>query len=187
MANVFDLIPDVLLVIMGLLGLIRTKRFRDAFAATAALFGMDEAELYRKVEVFVQEHWDEEFAALDVHSRGLQYFVCRLAHCGVSDREFETVAAWKRHVALARSHLDDPFCGTCGHHLIVPPEVGPANIKVFQPLIFRNHCFPSSSGTSGRFAKDLDLDKHISQRIRRSAVSGHRRPPCGRGVQKSRG
>uniref|UniRef100_A0A0M3IV51 Secreted protein n=1 Tax=Ascaris lumbricoides TaxID=6252 RepID=A0A0M3IV51_ASCLU len=74
MATIFDLLPDVLLTIMGLLSLIRTKRFRDAFAATAALFGMDEAQLYSEVELFLQEHWDEEFAALDVHSRGLQYF-----------------------------------------------------------------------------------------------------------------
>uniref|UniRef100_A0A0M3IC89 Uncharacterized protein n=1 Tax=Ascaris lumbricoides TaxID=6252 RepID=A0A0M3IC89_ASCLU len=74
MATIFDLLPDVLLTIMGLLSLIRTKRFRDAFAATAALFCMDEAQLYSEVELFLQEHWDEDFAALDVHSRGLQYF-----------------------------------------------------------------------------------------------------------------
>uniref|UniRef100_A0A0M3IE24 Secreted protein n=1 Tax=Ascaris lumbricoides TaxID=6252 RepID=A0A0M3IE24_ASCLU len=35
------------------------------------------------------------------------FLVCRLAHCGVQEREFETVAAWKKHVALARSHLED--------------------------------------------------------------------------------
>lgn len=33
--------------------------------------------------------------------------MCRLAHCDVPDREFETVAAWRKHVALARSHLED--------------------------------------------------------------------------------
>uniref|UniRef100_A0A0M3I7L7 Mut7-C domain-containing protein n=1 Tax=Ascaris lumbricoides TaxID=6252 RepID=A0A0M3I7L7_ASCLU len=187
MATMFDLLPDVLMTIVGLLSLIRIKRFRDAFAATAALFGIDEAQLYSEVELFLQEHWDEQFAALDVHSRGLQYFgsrprtganvnaervprrraarrqpdfrpadistlpahmaaelvapttppyivqnnkiLCRLAHCGVRDREFETVAAWRKHVALSKSHLEDAFCGTCGYHLIVPPEVGPASVK----------------------------------------------------------
>uniref|UniRef100_A0A0M3HM50 CENP-V/GFA domain-containing protein n=1 Tax=Ascaris lumbricoides TaxID=6252 RepID=A0A0M3HM50_ASCLU len=58
------------------------------------------------------------------------FLVCRLAHCGVQEREFETVAAWKKHVALARSHLKDAFCGTCGHHLIVPPGAAADTIKV---------------------------------------------------------
>uniref|UniRef100_A0A0M3IGJ5 DUF4187 domain-containing protein n=1 Tax=Ascaris lumbricoides TaxID=6252 RepID=A0A0M3IGJ5_ASCLU len=205
MATIFELLPDVLLTIMGLLSLIRIKRFSDAFAATAAMFGMDEAQLYCEVELFIQEHWDEEFAALDVHSRGLQYFgsrprngarsdaeqvprrraakkqpefrpadisalpahmaaelvapttppyivrdnkiLCRLAHCGVSDREFETVAAWRRHVALARSHLDDPFCGTCGHHLIVPPEVGRANVKAYIAAHKKERCIGASKTT----------------------------------------
>lgn len=35
------------------------------------------------------------------------FLVCRLPHCEVQDREFETVAAWRKHVALARSHLED--------------------------------------------------------------------------------
>uniref|UniRef100_A0A0M3IEA5 Mut7-C domain-containing protein n=1 Tax=Ascaris lumbricoides TaxID=6252 RepID=A0A0M3IEA5_ASCLU len=147
MENVFDLLPDALLTIMGLLSLIRIKRFRDAFAATAAVFGMDEGQLYREVELYVQEHWEEEFAALDVHSRGLQYFVCRLTHCGVRDREFETVAAWKKHVALSKSHLEDAFCGSCGHHLIVPPEVGPANVKAFIIAHKKERCVGASKAT----------------------------------------
>lgn len=74
MATIFDSLPEMLLAIMGLLGLIRMRRFRDAFAATAALFGMEEEELYREVELFVEERWQEDFAALDVHGRGRQFF-----------------------------------------------------------------------------------------------------------------
>uniref|UniRef100_A0A0M3ICA9 C2H2-type domain-containing protein n=1 Tax=Ascaris lumbricoides TaxID=6252 RepID=A0A0M3ICA9_ASCLU len=238
MANVFDLLPDVLLTIMGLLSLIRIKRFRDAFAAAAAVFGMEEEQLYREVELFIQEHWEEDFAALDVHSRGLQYFgsrprtganvdaervprrraarrqpdfrpadvsaipahmaaelvapttppyvvrdnkiqcrlahcgvpdrkfetvaawrkhvalskshledECRLVHCGVRDREFETVAAWRKHVALSKSHLEDAFCGTCGYHLIVPPEVGPASVKAFITAHKKERCVGASKAT----------------------------------------
>uniref|UniRef100_A0A9J2P0K1 Mut7-C RNAse domain-containing protein n=1 Tax=Ascaris lumbricoides TaxID=6252 RepID=A0A9J2P0K1_ASCLU len=130
MPGVSDFLPDALLAIMGLLGLIRIRRYADAFAATAALFGVEVEELYRDVELYLVERWQEEFAELDVHSRGLFHFVCRLPHCGVPDREFATVAAWKKHVALARTHLDDAFCGNCGHYLIVPPGIGQANVKV---------------------------------------------------------
>uniref|UniRef100_A0A0M3HEV5 POPLD domain-containing protein n=1 Tax=Ascaris lumbricoides TaxID=6252 RepID=A0A0M3HEV5_ASCLU len=346
MANVFDSLPDVLLTIMGLLGLVRAVPCQDAFAAAAALFGVDMAELYREVEQFLQDHWKEDLAALDVHSLGLQYFVgeaagcrphpllleaacrlkraqlsiwdvegrscelyghsgpiyaaavaveggqfialtgqslvpwyknvarelepgtsyggrdeariifpvptepeevlqesvarphpdevkatqkrrsveemereaadrseraqwqdalaaryrdmlrprtvanasaermprrratrqqpefrpadisalpahmaselvapstppyivqnnkilCRLPHCEVQDREFETVAAWRKHVALARSHLEDAFCGTCGHHLVVPPEADAATTKAFMAAHKKERC-----------------------------------------------
>lgn len=74
MATVFDLLPDLLLTIMGLLGLIRTRRCNDVLAAAAALFGVDDEELYREVGLFIEQRWEEIFAALDVHGRGLQYF-----------------------------------------------------------------------------------------------------------------
>uniref|UniRef100_A0A0M3I1S4 Mut7-C domain-containing protein n=1 Tax=Ascaris lumbricoides TaxID=6252 RepID=A0A0M3I1S4_ASCLU len=147
MALILDIMPDVLVTIMGILGLIRAKRFQNAFSAIAALFGVDEIRLYSDVELFVGQHWDDIFAALDVHARGRQYFVCRLAHCDVPDREFETVAAWRKHVALARSHLEDAFCGTCGHHLIVPPEIDRANIKAFITAHKKERCIAASNAT----------------------------------------
>uniref|UniRef100_A0A0M3HF93 F-box domain-containing protein n=1 Tax=Ascaris lumbricoides TaxID=6252 RepID=A0A0M3HF93_ASCLU len=96
MATLCDSLPDVILAIMGLLGLVRVRRFHDAFAAAAALFGVEETELYRQV-----------LKKINLISAQDCFLVCRLAHCGVSEREFETVAAWKKHVALARSHLGD--------------------------------------------------------------------------------
>lgn len=74
MATIVDSLPDVVLAIMGLLGLVRVRRYSDAFAAAAALFGVEEAELYRQVELFIVDCWDEIFAAFDVHGRGRQYF-----------------------------------------------------------------------------------------------------------------
>lgn len=74
MALILDIMPDVLVTIMGILGLIRAKRFQNAFSAIAALFGVDEIRLYSDVELFVGQHWDDIFAALDVHARGRQYF-----------------------------------------------------------------------------------------------------------------
>uniref|UniRef100_A0A0M3IPR7 Secreted protein n=1 Tax=Ascaris lumbricoides TaxID=6252 RepID=A0A0M3IPR7_ASCLU len=74
MPSVFDFLPDVLLAIMGLLGLIRIGRFLDAFAAMAALLEEDVEELYIQVGLFIQERWEEDFAVLDVHARGQQYF-----------------------------------------------------------------------------------------------------------------
>uniref|UniRef100_A0A9J2PSD8 Uncharacterized protein n=1 Tax=Ascaris lumbricoides TaxID=6252 RepID=A0A9J2PSD8_ASCLU len=147
MATIFDSLPEMLLAIMGLLGLIRMRRFRDAFAATAALFGMEEEELYREVELFVEERWQEDFAALDVHGRGRQFFVCRLAHCDVAEKEFETVSAWRKHVALARSHLEDAFCGTCGHYLIVPPGISAENVKAFIAAHKKERCIAASRTT----------------------------------------
>uniref|UniRef100_A0A0M3IKH9 Rab-GAP TBC domain-containing protein n=1 Tax=Ascaris lumbricoides TaxID=6252 RepID=A0A0M3IKH9_ASCLU len=115
MANVFDLLPDMLLSIMGLLSLIRTKRFRDAFAATAAVFGMDEGQLYLEVELFVQEHWEEEFAALDVHSRGLQYFAGEAA--GHRPNELLLEAACRLKAAqLTVWDIRKRHCFLYGHH-----------------------------------------------------------------------
>lgn len=74
MATIYDCLPELILAIMGLLGIVRVRRCRDAFAAAAALFGVEEAELYREVELFLHDRWQEELAALDVHLRGLQYF-----------------------------------------------------------------------------------------------------------------
>lgn len=74
MATIYDSLPDLLLAIMGVLGLVIARRCRDAFAAAAALFGLEEVELYREVEQFLRDRWNEELAALDIHSRGLQYF-----------------------------------------------------------------------------------------------------------------
>uniref|UniRef100_A0A9J2P615 Uncharacterized protein n=1 Tax=Ascaris lumbricoides TaxID=6252 RepID=A0A9J2P615_ASCLU len=147
MPNFSDFLPDILLAIMGLLGLVRIERFLDAFAAMAALLEEDVEELYYEVGLFIQERWREDFAALDVHGRGLQYFVCRLAHCGVSGREFETVADWKRHVALARSHIKDAFCGNCGHHLVVPPGIDAANLKAFMTAHKEERCVGASKTT----------------------------------------
>uniref|UniRef100_A0A0M3HW55 Zf-3CxxC domain-containing protein n=1 Tax=Ascaris lumbricoides TaxID=6252 RepID=A0A0M3HW55_ASCLU len=157
MPSVFDFLPDVLLAVVGLLGFIRTGHFLDAFAAMAALLEEDVEELYAEVGLFIQERWEEDFAALDVRARGQQYFgiqkpdkysrlflVCRLAHCRVSEREFETVAAWKKHVALARTHLEDAFCGNCGHYLIVPPETEAANIKAFLTAHKKERCVGAS-------------------------------------------
>uniref|UniRef100_A0A0M3I6C2 DUF222 domain-containing protein n=1 Tax=Ascaris lumbricoides TaxID=6252 RepID=A0A0M3I6C2_ASCLU len=201
MATIYDSLPDLLLAIMGVLGLVIARRCRDAFAAAAALFGLEEVELYREVEQFLRDRWNEELAALDIHSRGLQYFgsarteksqlrpsqrmmaarrsggvklsppdigqcwvwlkialkfshhssiehgeyrdyflVCRLADCGVSDREFETVGAWKKHVALARCHVQDAFCASCGHHVIVPQGTAPENIKAFITAHKKERC-----------------------------------------------
>uniref|UniRef100_A0A0M3HWV8 ANK_REP_REGION domain-containing protein n=1 Tax=Ascaris lumbricoides TaxID=6252 RepID=A0A0M3HWV8_ASCLU len=356
MPGISDFLPDALLAIMGLLGLIRIRRYADAFAATAALFGVEVEELYRDVELYIIERWQEEFAELDVHSRGLFHFVaeaamrrpnellleaacrlkgaqltiwdlerqrcdlyghhgpmftaainggqfvaligqpllpwyqtvareaepstssasedwpstaqavqfgrnylaltlqeepsrnevdvphqesggeveeepnergpaeqqpemaqwhedpvdryhgmlrprsgahartervprtraakvqpdfkpaditalpshmaaelvapttppyvirnnkilCRLPHCGVAEREFATVAAWKKHVALARSHLDDAFCGNCGHYLIMPPELDQANVKAFITAHKKERCIAASKAT----------------------------------------
>ncbi|VDM50405.1 unnamed protein product [Toxocara canis] len=33
-------------------------------------------------------------------------FVCRLPHCGVPDKKFDTLSAWKKHASLARCHAD---------------------------------------------------------------------------------
>uniref|UniRef100_A0A0M3HXA2 F-box domain-containing protein n=1 Tax=Ascaris lumbricoides TaxID=6252 RepID=A0A0M3HXA2_ASCLU len=74
MATIVDSLPDVILAIMGLLGLIRVRRCSNAFAAAASLFGVEEAELYRQVELFIVDRWEELFAALDVYGRGRQYF-----------------------------------------------------------------------------------------------------------------
>uniref|UniRef100_A0A914ZZ63 Uncharacterized protein n=1 Tax=Parascaris univalens TaxID=6257 RepID=A0A914ZZ63_PARUN len=73
--------------------------------------------------------------------------LCRLAHCGVPNKQFETVAAWRKHVALSKSHLEDAFCGTCGHHLIVPPEVGPAGVKAFITAHKKERCAGASKAT----------------------------------------
>uniref|UniRef100_A0A0M3IHI6 C2H2-type domain-containing protein n=1 Tax=Ascaris lumbricoides TaxID=6252 RepID=A0A0M3IHI6_ASCLU len=73
--------------------------------------------------------------------------LCRLPHCGVSNRGFETVAAWKKHVALSKSHLEDAFCGTCGHYLIVPPEMEPASVKAFITAHKKERCVGASKAT----------------------------------------
>uniref|UniRef100_A0A0M3IXV9 CENP-V/GFA domain-containing protein n=1 Tax=Ascaris lumbricoides TaxID=6252 RepID=A0A0M3IXV9_ASCLU len=39
------------------------------------------------------------------------------------------------------------FCGTCGHHLIVPPEVGPANIKAYITAHKKERCIGASKTT----------------------------------------
>uniref|UniRef100_A0A0M3ID19 C2H2-type domain-containing protein n=1 Tax=Ascaris lumbricoides TaxID=6252 RepID=A0A0M3ID19_ASCLU len=73
--------------------------------------------------------------------------LCRLPHCGVSDRKFETVAAWKKHVALARCHIEDAFCGTCGHHVIVPPGINGANVRAFITAHKKERCIGASNAT----------------------------------------
>uniref|UniRef100_A0A915A1U7 Uncharacterized protein n=1 Tax=Parascaris univalens TaxID=6257 RepID=A0A915A1U7_PARUN len=115
MANVFDLLPDVVLTIMGFLSLTKTKWLSDSFAAAAALFNVDEGQLYREVEQFIQEHWEEQFTALDVHSRGLQYFAGE-AESRRSNALLLDAACRLKGAQLSVWGIEKRRCFLYGHH-----------------------------------------------------------------------
>ncbi|KHN77746.1 hypothetical protein Tcan_02705 [Toxocara canis] len=131
-----EVFTNLLLALFGLIGSTEGGRDRDPLVVLAEMLGISAEQLLREIGLFVMGNY-HDISALDTSNKGVDYYVCGLPHCRVPDKMFDTLSAWKKHVALARYHAKTGFCTKCERFLEVPVGIPEEDIKLFRP------CFSS--------------------------------------------